>query len=170
MNKIYVPDKFRSVLDRYPSAFNPENPMPLKIGIVTDLIQAGVAPWQAGHTCRIWCSSSLYLQAVIDQSIRIDLEGNPCGVVTDVHKEHARNLIQVAIEREKEGRTSGKVKKTPFAGIGQPETDKPRPQVEVKPEPVRSGRKTVLVAVRKRKAIDSSSPWAAPSVLKTGNQ
>lgn len=66
----------------YPACFNWKQPRPLKIGIFHDLRAAG-HPRPAIHKAlAVYCSRGRYLKALRAGMPRLDLQGQPVGVVT----------------------------------------------------------------------------------------
>lgn len=89
----------RRVLVLWPELFNLDNPKPLKVGVLDDLMQdisgrnltigAGVLKAAiASYTRRIW-----YKKALAAGGARYDLNGQPCGEVTAKQQNNAEEKL-----------------------------------------------------------------------------
>jgi len=82
---------------RYPAAFpkNPAPKVPLKVGILADLIgQAAdlqLSEAEIREAVSTWCRGSRYWACLTDGAARIDLAGEPAGTVTARDAAFARN-------------------------------------------------------------------------------
>ena len=74
----------------YPACFDGENPRPLKLGIHRDLMAAGFEKAAVKRTLARYCNRPRYRKALRAGVIRIDLQGQPAGVVTAAEAETAR--------------------------------------------------------------------------------
>lgn len=77
---------------------------PLKIGIFQDLAariptDAGISKTQLRVALRLYTSSWRYLHGIKTGANRVDLDGNPCGVLDEQHVEHARTQLEEAKAR-----------------------------------------------------------------------
>ncbi|EAW1163190.1 ProQ/FinO family protein [Salmonella enterica] len=105
----------RRVLAFWPELFNPDNPKPLKVGVLDDLMQdiiarnltigAGVLKAAiASYTRRI-----RYQKALAAGGARYDLNGQPCGEVTPEQQQEAADALKKAKgEQEAESATDGR--------------------------------------------------------------
>lgn len=87
----------RSLARAFPACFNrPKSKAPkrpLKVGITADLIAGGVtgedglplSRSRIERAVRDYCLGTKYLTALVSGAVRIDLDGNPAGVVLPVH-------------------------------------------------------------------------------------
>jgi ProP effector len=92
---------------RFPAAFALSNRKPLKLGIRDDLLARGVAPEVASAGLRLYCWNGRYFKAVKAGAPRIDLDGNPAGVVTADEAEHAARKLVEMDAREKQKAAQG---------------------------------------------------------------
>ncbi|MEZ5601479.1 MAG: ProQ/FinO family protein [Candidatus Competibacteraceae bacterium] len=79
-----------ALAETYPACFNSENPRPLKLGIHRDLMAAGFEKAAVKRTLARYCNRPRYRKALRAGAIRIDLQGQPAGVVTAAEAETAR--------------------------------------------------------------------------------
>jgi sRNA-binding protein len=90
---------------QYPLAFTRARPgqrkMPLKFRIIEDLIQRGVmdeASWplsdaRIAAAVRNFKNGALYCHAIARGGYRIDLDGQPCGLVDYYHQKAAQERV-----------------------------------------------------------------------------
>lgn len=84
----------------YPKAFpkNPKPKVPLKIGILEDLQQRseeiGISKEDLQLALKTWCKSSRYWQASKEGADRLDLDGNPAGVIEATGAAHAKGMVR----------------------------------------------------------------------------
>ena len=81
--------------ERWPKVFSvyEARRRPLKIGIHNDLLMAlggAITPSELGVALRIYCNNRVYLGQLRTGAARIDLNGNPAGVVTAEEVEHVK--------------------------------------------------------------------------------
>ena len=87
---------------RFPIAFpkNPAPKVPLKIGIHNDLLeqseQLGISKKDLRDAIKTWCWGNRYWACIIEDAIRVDLEGNETGRVTKENQLQARKLKAVS--------------------------------------------------------------------------
>ena len=95
------------LVETFPNCFSPKRTpkRPLKIGIIHDIIAAlpetgvirlrfALADYTGGPT---------YLENVIAGAERIDLQGNPCGVVTEPEAAHAAERLKGIVAFRRRG-------------------------------------------------------------------
>lgn len=91
--------------ERFPLCFTAEGEArPLKIGIFQDLVERvqgeeSLSKTQLRSALRLYTSSWRYLYGVKVGAERVDLDGNPCGVLEEQHVEHARKQLEEAKAR-----------------------------------------------------------------------
>lgn len=84
----------------YPKAFpkNPAPKVPLKIGILEDLQarsnEIGISVEDLQLAIKMWCKTSRYWQACKQGANRLDLDGNPIGIVEATGAAHAREMVR----------------------------------------------------------------------------
>ena len=75
---------------RWPEVFDLANVRPLKIGIHKDIMQAGVGQNLTRLTLCAYVATAEYRETLLQPgAVRIDLNGQPAGVVTERDVEHA---------------------------------------------------------------------------------
>jgi ProP effector len=89
----------------FPKAFavNHHERKPLKIGIDADIVARGVAiePRALWRPLRVYCASFGYLRTITAGAERVDLDGNPAGVVTAEAAALALALLAARGDKEK---------------------------------------------------------------------
>jgi len=91
--------------ERLPHCFSAEGEArPLKIGIFQDLVERvqgemNLSKTQLRSALRLYTSSWRYLYGIKAGATRVDLDGNPCGVLDEQHVEHARKQLEDAKAR-----------------------------------------------------------------------
>src|SRR5262245_35267721 len=81
---------------------------PLKIGIHKDILAAvngALTPLELHRALGIYCSNPVYLSNTRSGAWRLDLDGNPAGVVTADEEAHAKATL-ASIRAKKEARTA----------------------------------------------------------------
>jgi ProP effector len=80
---------------KFPAVFNPDTPLPLKIGVHDDLLQAGL-PFSnkrirsaVGH----WCSRPEYQKRLAAGGQRYNLQGKPAEKISAEHREAAAERL-----------------------------------------------------------------------------
>ncbi|CAB3645157.1 ProQ/FinO family protein [Trinickia soli] len=82
---------------RFPAAFpkNPAPKVPLKVGVLADLIaqasELQLSEAEIREAVSTWCRGSRYWACLTDGAARVDLAGEPAGVVTARDAAFARN-------------------------------------------------------------------------------
>lgn len=124
--------------ERFPQCFSAEGEArPLKIGIFQDLVERvegemNLSKTQLRSALRLYTSSWRYLYGIKAGATRVDLDGNPCGVLDEQHVEHARKQLEEAKARVQAQRAEQQAKKREAAAAnGQEEA----PRRERKPRP-----------------------------------
>ncbi|RLS11993.1 RNA chaperone ProQ, partial [Acinetobacter baumannii] len=110
---------------------------------------------QLRSALRLYTSSWRYLYGVKVGAERVDLDGNPCGVLEEQHVEHARKQLEEAKARVQAQRAEQQAKKREAAiAAGEtPEPRRPRPAGK-KPAP----RREAGAAPENRKPRQSPRP------------
>ena len=117
----------------YPNCFRQPR-QPLKIGIHNDVIarHPELRPRLIASALKTYTRSVGYLETLKAGAVRIDLEGNPVGTVTDADEENAKRKIAKAARRAEvkaiEDRSGGSPGQT---GCGTRWTTKPDPGGEI---------------------------------------
>nr|WP_318381342.1 RNA chaperone ProQ [uncultured Enterobacter sp.] len=130
--------------ERFPHCFSAEGEArPLKIGIFQDLVERvegemSLSKTQLRSALRLYTSSWRYLYGIKAGATRVDLDGNPCGVLDEQHVEHARKQLEEAKARVSAQRAEQQAKKREAAAAaGTPEEDAPRRERKPRPAPRR---------------------------------
>lgn len=103
--------------ERFPQCFSAEGEArPLKIGIFQDLVERvlgemGLSKTQLRSALRLYTSSWRYLYGIKAGAARVDLDGNPCGILDEQHVEHARKQLEEAKARVQAHREQQQAKK-----------------------------------------------------------
>ncbi|WP_145571363.1 RNA chaperone ProQ [Yersinia bercovieri] len=147
--------------ERFPLCFTAEGEArPLKIGIFQDLVERvqgeeNLSKTQLRSALRLYTSSWRYLYGVKVGAERVDLDGNPCGVLEEQHVEHARKQLEEAKARVQAQRAEQQAKKREavIAAGETPEPRRPRPAGK-KPAP----RREAGAAVENRQPRQSPRP------------
>lgn len=98
----------RAILDGiFGGVFNSDDPKPLKIGIMRDLLdraQEKQLPFtnnQLRATLRKYTLSGKYIHAMLKHTHRYDLDGNPVSEISEDDKRQARERINIRNEAAK---------------------------------------------------------------------
>ncbi len=108
--------------ERFPQCFSAEGEArPLKIGIFQDLVdrvqgEMSLSKTQLRSALRLYTSSWRYLYGIKAGAIRVDLDGNACGVLDEQHVEHARKQLEEAKARVQAQREQQQAKKREASG------------------------------------------------------
>ncbi|OBT12206.1 RNA chaperone ProQ [Vibrio sp. UCD-FRSSP16_10] len=137
------------IAECFPKCFTLEGEAkPLKIGIFQDLAErlsedAKVSKTQLRAALRQYTSSWRYLHGVKTGAIRVDLDGNDCGVLEQEHVDHAQQALaeskaRVAARRKEQADKAREEQKAKRAQAKKAApARKPKPRVEqVKQAPV----------------------------------
>jgi ProP effector len=85
---------FRHLSTKWPAAFNPQAPRPLKFGIHNELRdrESELSDEELKRALRAYTKIDKYLAAMRVGAVRVDLDGKPCGVVTPAEAAGAEGL------------------------------------------------------------------------------
>ncbi|MFQ6403240.1 ProQ/FinO family protein [Methylophilus sp. 'Pure River'] len=106
----------------FPKTFpkNPNPKVPLKVGILDDLYarseEIGISKEDIQLAIKTWCKSSRYWNASKEGAVRVDLDGNPAGVVEAKGAAQARAMARKA--------------KPARIEASKPTTDSPKSEIE----------------------------------------
>lgn len=113
----------------FPKTFpkNPAPKLPLKIGIHKELVERtqeiGIDAEALTEAIKTWCRGNRYWACVVEDAPRIDLDGNPAGVVTKQEAGQARALEA----RRRKGREARETAKEEGTQEQKPATDAETP-------------------------------------------
>ena len=88
----------RILLEQFPDCFDWNNHRPLKIGIHKDLVARGVDRRTARIGLSRYCRQIGYHQALVEGATRIDLDGQPTGIVTPQEARFAKKNYVAMLE------------------------------------------------------------------------
>ncbi|MDR9828671.1 RNA chaperone ProQ [Vibrio sp. FNV 38] len=134
------------IAECFPKCFTLEGEAkPLKIGIFQDLAERlaedeKVSKTQLRAALRQYTSSWRYLHGVKPGAVRVDLDGNECGVLEEEHVEHAKTTLAESKARVSARRKEQALKAKQEAKANNPKANKPKPRrapaKPAKPQPV----------------------------------
>lgn len=148
--------------ENFPKCFCAEGEArPLKIGIFQDLAaripaEAGISKTQLRAALRLYTSSWRYLHGIKAGAVRVDLDGNACGVLDEQHVEHARKQLDEAKARVQAHRARQRAEKS----------NKPVPKNNRKSAELVN--KSRPEARRSKSADNPTDRVPEPSTVKTG--
>jgi len=82
----------------FPLAFpkKPDPKVPLKIGIHNDILEQAdrleINKNDLRAAIKVWCWGNRYWECLVEDTVRVDLNGNPAGQVTKADADRARKL------------------------------------------------------------------------------
>ena len=93
------------LIKQFPDCFDWNDHRPLKIGIHKDLVARGVDRRLARIGLSRYCRQIGYHQALVEGATRIDLDGQPAGIVTPQEarfaKKHYVAMLEAAVSKQK---------------------------------------------------------------------
>lgn len=104
---------------KFPLAFpkNPAPKVPLKIGIHKDILeqseQLGIDKSDLRAAIKTWCRGKRYWECLLEDAVRVDLEGNAAGLVTKADADQAIKLKEGRRRTEKTAAEPHNVKAEP---------------------------------------------------------
>ncbi|MBY7842792.1 RNA chaperone ProQ [Vibrio fluvialis] len=141
------------IAECFPNCFTLEGEAkPLKIGIFQDLAErlsedSKVSKTQLRAALRQYTSSWRYLHGVKAGAVRVDLDGNACGVLEEQHVEHAKAALaeskaRVDARRKEQGKKVRDDAKAKPKAAKKPQARRPQqkaaPKVDKKPVETRA--------------------------------
>ena len=125
-----------TLVETFPGAFAFINRKPLKLGIHDDLLARGIAMDVIKPGLGAYCGGGRYLRWLQAGSTRIDLDGNPAGVVTAQDAEHAvKKLAELAAREEKKAAGRKQAEEQAKAAVAKKAQVAAQPQSKGKQEP-----------------------------------
>ncbi|HAU9688959.1 TPA: prop effector [Escherichia coli] len=100
--------RINRLAEYWPELFGAENIKPLKAGVIHDMLQDAKARELAiGHgvlrgALTSYIHTTRYLKAIVAGGPRYDLNGQPCGEVTEKEKAAASELLKRRLEQMKQ--------------------------------------------------------------------
>ncbi|HFO2906828.1 TPA: ProQ/FINO family protein, partial [Escherichia coli] len=100
--------RINRLAEYWPELFGAENIKPLKAGVIHDMLQDAKARELAiGHgvlrgALTSYIHTTRYLKAIVAGGARYDLNGQPCGEVTEEDKSVASELLKRRLEQMKQ--------------------------------------------------------------------
>ena len=113
----------------FPLAFpvNPAPKVPLKEGILKDaeqhLQQLGITIEQLKLGIATWCRGVRYWASMVENAPRLDLNGQPAGIVTAAQALHAKQQAARQRSQDRRARAKSKAKASPPAADATDATD-----------------------------------------------
>ena len=155
--------------ERFPLCFSAEGEArPLKIGIFQDLVERvqgelSLSKTQLRSALRLYTSSWRYLYGIKAGAIRVDLDGNACGVLDEQHVEHARKQLEEAKARVQAQRDQQKAKKREAGEeTAERRPRKPAPRKAAEGDAARKPRPQAPRAAATERAAAPQPPRAKP--------
>ncbi|MBY4887629.1 RNA chaperone ProQ [Pantoea sp. DY-15] len=155
--------------ERFPQCFSAEGEArPLKIGIFQDLVERvqgelSLSKTQLRSALRLYTSSWRYLYGIKAGAIRVDLDGNACGVLDEQHVEHARKQLEEAKARVQAQRDQQKAKKREAGEeAAERRPRKPAPRKAAEGDAARKPRPQAPRAAATERAAAPQPPRAKP--------
>lgn len=155
--------------ERFPQCFSAEGEArPLKIGIFQDLVERvqgemNLSKTQLRSALRLYTSSWRYLYGIKAGAIRVDLDGNACGVLDEQHVEHARKQLEEAKARVQAQREQQQAKKREAGEEGAPRrTRKPARKPSAEGEQPRQVRSKPARSAERAPSAERQAPATKP--------
>lgn len=155
------------LLDAYPAIFNLESPRPLQVGIHEALATDGkLSKTKIRRALATYVRQSAYLHCLRTDAERIDLQGQPSGLVSNDESEHAKqHLVERQQKRQarlaKQGITSDRPARGKGRGPAAPRkaaADRPAAKAPTKPaaspQPARASEDEAPSADRMKEKLD----------------
>jgi len=99
----------------YPLVFNLDEPLPLKIGILKDLIRIticyGFSAMDTRRAIYFWTNRFEYHACVANGEYRFDLDGAHHSLITDEHKSHSKVTVANTLRNKKKKQQGSKKRK-----------------------------------------------------------
>ncbi|RUW71159.1 ProQ/FinO family protein [Mesorhizobium sp. M2A.F.Ca.ET.067.02.1.1] len=151
---------FRHLSAKWPAAFNPKAPRPLRIGIHHDIrvLDGELSDDELRRALRAYTSMPRYLARLNAGAVRVDLDGEPAGEVSDAEAASAKALLCARKNKEE-------TKKTP-----EPRAPDAPPQPKPKQTAVFNAKNTagIVVETKRRRSFrkpmghrSSQDSWAS---------
>jgi len=137
---------------------------PLKVGIGTDIATAtegAITSEELEAAMNLYCSQKRYQNTLKEGAQRVDLDGNPAGVVTAEQAAYARRRIE-RIEARSSARTRARGLAKRAAAL------KAKTEAEEAKRADEEAKRAVEVAAGKRKPLLRLARQAAPAVVQAG--
>jgi len=95
----------RILMERFPNCFNWNDHRPLKIGIHQDLVTRGIDRQTVRLGLSRYCGHIGYQNALVEGATRIDLDGQPAGIVTSQEAGFAAKnyaaMLEASVRKQK---------------------------------------------------------------------
>ena len=83
------------ISELYPNTFNREAVKPLKIGIQEDLlVEEKLSKGKIKRALASYVRAPAYYKSLVEGAERVDLKGEPAGIVTAQEAEHAKKMLK----------------------------------------------------------------------------
>jgi ProP effector len=104
-NKNDVDATISELVVAFPAAFthDPERVRPLKLGVKDDLyVRSAISRRRITAALRSYCNTTSYLTATKQGAVRVNLDGQPTGIVTEAQAKHAMEALSAPPKRGSE--------------------------------------------------------------------
>ncbi|WP_353642706.1 ProQ/FinO family protein [Mesorhizobium sp. WSM2239] len=141
---------FRHLSARWPAAFNPKAPRPLKIGIHHDIrVHDGeLSDDEVRRALLAYTRMAKYLARLDAGAARIDLDGKPAGEVSDADAATAKALLGARKEKQQT-----KQSPAPTAELKAPPKPKPKQTAVFKAKNTAESPNGIVVEKRRRRSF-----------------
>ncbi|PZV37158.1 prop expression regulator [Mesorhizobium kowhaii] len=137
---------FRHLSAKWPSAFNPKAPRPLKIGIHHDIraLDGELSDDELRRALRAYTRMARYVARLDAGAARVDLDGKPAGEVSDADAATAKALLCARKDKQEQ------------------HTPEPRaePEAPPKPKPKRTADSPTEIVVETKRRRSFRKPMA----------
>lgn len=141
---------FRYLAAKWPAAFNPKAPRPLKIGIHRDIrvLDRELSDDELRRALLAYTRMAKYLARLDAGAARVDLDGKPAGVVSDADAATAKALL--CARKDKQG-----TKQTPEPRVEPqaPPTPKPKRRAVLEAKNTADSPTDIVVETKRRRSF-----------------
>lgn len=136
---------FRHLAAKWPAAFNPDAPKPLKVGIHREIraCDHGLIEAELKRALRAYAKTDKYLASMQAGMVRIDLDGNPSGEVSEADAAGAQGILRTR-------KTRPEVRRAPDADHRHPPAAERKPERKLTLSP---GNPRVVVEIKRRRSL-----------------
>ncbi|UVK48946.1 ProQ/FinO family protein (plasmid) [Mesorhizobium sp. AR07] len=141
---------FRHLSAKWPAAFNPKAPKPLKIGIHHDIrvLDGELSDDELRRALRAYTSMAKYLARLDAGAARVDLDGEPAGEVSDADAATAKALLCARKDKQETKQTP-----EPRAEPEAPPKPKPRQTAVFKAKNTADSPTGIVVETKRRRSF-----------------
>ena len=135
VSRTIIDDATATLIERWPRCFAPWNRrrVPIKIGIHRDILAAGVIDADiVGAVLAAYVRSRSYLSNSVEGAARLDLDGQPAGVVTEGEARGASVALARMLVRQRRKRLEREAAAKPTVTAEAPRAPGKRPVLTLK--------------------------------------